>query len=203
MDRREALKWVAATLALFPTLDWKSFADSTRSARTLTDADLLKSYQPGDLWPRTFTPEELRPVTALCDLIIPADARSPSASKAGVPDFLDEWVSAPYPTQQADRKQIREGLAWLNAESQQRFGKDFAELAKPQQTTIGDDICFVPKAQPRNKAAAEFFAKVRDLTASGFYTTKEGMKDLKYIGNVRLPSFKGPPPEVLAYLKLG
>ncbi len=172
IDRREALKWVAASLALFPTLDWKSFGAPARGARSLTD-------------------------------LIPADDHSPSASEVGVPDFLDEWVSAPYPTQQADKIQIRDGLAWLNAESQRRFGKNFTALAKPQQTAIGDDICFAPKAKPGYKAAAEFFAKVRDLTASGFYTTKEGMKDLKYIGNIPLTAFKGPPPEVLAYLKLG
>jgi len=203
IDRREALKWVAASLALFPTLDWKSVGAPARGARSLTDLDLLKSYKPGELWPRTFTPEELRTVTALCDLIIPADDHSPSAGEVGVPDFLDEWVSAPYPTQQADKIQIRDGLAWLNAESQRRFGKNFTALAKPQQTAIGDNICFAPKAKPGYKAAAEFFAKVRDLTASGFYTTKEGMKDLKYIGNIPLAAFKGPPPEVLAYLKLG
>jgi len=37
---------------------------------------------------------------------------------------------------------------------------------------------------------------------SAFYTTQEGMQDIQYVGNVPLTKFEGPPPEVLAYLKL-
>ena len=67
---------------------------------------------------------------------------------------------------------------------------------------ICDDICFVPNAKDEFKAGAEFFARMRDLTATGFYTTKEGMKDLRYIGNVPLSAFTGPPKAVLEHLKL-
>src|SRR5260370_30823525 len=95
IDRREALKWVAASLALFPTLDWKSVCSPARGARSLTDLNLLKSYQPGELLPRTFTPEELRTGTALCDLIIPAHDHSPTAAPVGVPDFLHDSTTAP------------------------------------------------------------------------------------------------------------
>jgi hypothetical protein len=67
---------------------------------------------------------------------------------------------------------------------------------------IADEICHAPDAKPAFASAAKFFARFRDLTAGGFYTTPEGMKDLKYIGNTPLPEFKGPPPEVLALLGL-
>jgi hypothetical protein len=200
MARREAIKWVAATVAIFPALDWNSSgAPGKLSQWTITDPNLQHPVVP---WERTMTKEELHTVTALCDTIIPADEKSPSASKVGVPDFIDEWVSAPYPIQQADKKRVLEGIAWLNGESKKRFEKEFADLSEEQKTKICDDICFAPKAKPEFKDAADFFTLVRDLTATGFYTTKEGMKDLQYIGNMPLFAFKGPPKEVLEYLKL-
>ena len=127
IDRREAIKWIVAATATVSLLQVRSFGASTSLATGYgTDPDLLKDYKPGDLWPLTFTPEQRRTVAALCDVIIPADDRSPSASSLGVPDFIDEWISAPYPAHQADRKEILEGLAWLDKESEKRFGKAYA-----------------------------------------------------------------------------
>ena len=60
----------------------------------------------------------------------------------------------------------------------------------------------MPDAKKEFKTAAVFFKKFRDLTAGGFYTTKEGMKDIGYTGNVPLTSFDGPPPDVLKQLGL-
>jgi hypothetical protein len=162
-----------------------------------TDPNLTRVYKPGDLWPLTFTPEQRATATALCDLIIPADAISPSASAVGVIDFMDEWVSAPYEAQRADRKIVLEGLQWLDQEATRRFSKSFARLNVSQQRQVCDEICYLPKAKPQFKQAAVFFARYRDLTSGGFYTTPQGRKDLQYIGNIPLPSFNGPPPEVL------
>ncbi len=197
MDRREALKWIAASLAIFPALDWASFG--AQRASTLTDPNLLNPTVP---WGRTLNQEELRTLAALCDEIIPADERSPSASAVKLPDFVDEWVSAPYPTQKVDKDLIREGLGWLKAESQKRFQHDFHELSGDQRAAISDDICYLPKAPAGYERAAEFFARVRDLTASGFFTTMQGMKDLQYVGNMPLATFNGAPPEVLKRLHL-
>src|SRR3954464_10581864 len=199
VDRREALKWIAAAVEAFPALDWKALGATENITRTLTDPDLLN---PGVLWNRNLTAAELKTVTSLCDLIIPADDQSPSAGAVKVQDFIDEWVSAPYPIQQADQKLIRQGLAWLDDQSKKRFGKSFADLSDTEKSAICDEICFVPKAKSKLKNAALFCARFRDLTATGFYTTKEGMKDLKYIGNIALPTFNGPPPAVLKHLGL-
>lgn len=199
ISRREALKWVAAAMAAYPFLQSSSFAAAEKIKHTLTDPDLL---HPGKLWDRVLTKEELRTVAALCDVIIPADEKSLGAAKVGVPDFIDEWVSAPYPIQEEDRKQVKEGLIWLDAEAKKRFGNDFASLTEEQKSHICDDICYVPKAKDEFKTAAAFFARIRDLTASGFYTTNEGMKDLQYIGNIPMLTFDGPPQKVLEYLKL-
>src|ERR1022692_1789582 len=202
MDRREAIKWMLAASATVSLLNVRSFG-ATAATGYGQDPNLMEFYKPGDLWPLTFTNDQRKTVTALCDVIIPADEKSPSASSIGVPDFIDEWISAPYPEQQADRKQVLDGLAWLEDESKKRFQKTFADLNDEQKHRICDDICYAPKAGPEFKNAAAFFATFRNLTAGGFYTTPQGWKDVQYIGNVPLTQFDGPPPEVLAHLGLG
>jgi hypothetical protein len=183
-------------------LESGSFGSVCSLAGYGSDQNLMEAYKPGDLWPLTFTPEQRRAVAALCDLVIPADEESPSASQLQVPDFIDEWISAPYPRQQRDRQEILHGLVWLDAEAKKRFRVPFADLTEVQQRQICDDIAYEPKAKRAFRPAARFFARFRDLTASAFYTTPEGMKDIQYVGNVALTKFDGPPPEVLAYLKL-
>jgi hypothetical protein len=165
-----------------------------------TDPVLAHTYKPGDIWPLTMTEAQRHTAAALCAIIIPADATSPSAAQLGVHDFIDEWISAPYPDQALDRPIILDGLAWLDAEAQRRFGRDFTALAAAEQAAICDDICAVGKAAPPHAAAAIFFARFRDLTAGGFYSTPEGMKDIGYVGNVPLATFDGPPAAVLKQL---
>jgi hypothetical protein len=209
MDRRDAIKWMmtaAASLAILQRdgLAAKLTGPATNPSGTGygSDPDLLKEYKPGDLWPLTLTDAQRRTAAALCDVIIPEDSKSPSASSLHVHDFIDEWISAPYPDQQKDRPVVLEGLAWVDTEAQKRFQMNFADLVRKQQTLICDDICYTEKAKPEFKKAAQFFKKFRDLTAGGFYTTPEGMKDIGYVGNVPLPEFVGPTPEVLKKLGL-
>jgi len=198
VDRRTTIKWVLAATAVLPVMPRLALGGAAAPANGYgTDPDLIRIYEAGDLWPLTLTAELRRTSAALCDLIIPADSESPGASAVGVVDFLDEWISAPYAAQQEDRQAILAGLEWLEKESNRRFGRDFADIGEPQQTAICDEICFLPKASPGLASAAAFFARFRDLTVGGFYTTPEGMRDLKYVGNVALPRFDGPPPEVL------
>jgi hypothetical protein len=207
-DRRTTIKWMLAAAASIPLLQRRSFAALASTGPKLSaqgfgsDPDLTKIYCPGDLWPLRFTRAQRRTAGALCDVIIPADSMSPSASAVGVVDFIAEWVSAPYPLQQHDRHVILAGLGWLNAESGRRFAKQFADLSEDQQRVICDDICSEKMAQARFRRAAQFFAIYRNLTAGGFYSTPAGRKDLQYIGNVALASFEGPPNELLQKLGL-
>jgi Gluconate 2-dehydrogenase subunit 3 len=166
------------------------------------DPKLNTSYKPGDLWPLTLSPAETVMVTALCDLIMPADDVSPAASAVGVPAFVDEWISAPYEVQRGHRKTVLGGLAWLDAESRRRFGKPFADAGAPSQTKIADDICYAPGAAPDLKPAAEFFDLFRNLVTTGYYTTREGMKDIGYRGNTPQTHYSGPPKEILERLGL-
>jgi hypothetical protein len=167
-----------------------------------TDPDLLKTYHPGDVWPLTLSAPQRQLAGVLSDLIIPADEHSPSATSVGVVDFIDEWVSAPYPQCQRDRPIVLAGLSWLDAEAGRRHGRGFAELAAAQQSGICDEISDATRAVPARREAAHFFARYRDLTAGGFYSSPAGRKDLGYIGNVPLPHFDGPPAELLRKLDL-
>ena len=207
MDRRTSIKWMLSASAAMPITGVLARDTESRKNATLattakgygTDPKLIDAYRPGQLWPLTFTAQQRKTAKALSDLIIPADENSPSASDVGVVDFLDEWVSAPYERQHEDRKVVLDGFAWLDLESAARFGakKSFVDLEPAQQSAICDDICYLPDAKPKFTDAAKFFARYRDLTAGGFYTTPQGRKDLRYVGNVPLPRFDGPPIEVL------
>jgi hypothetical protein len=202
MDRRQAIKWMLTASAAVSFLDARGLGTGGLPAGYGRDPNLMDVHKPGDFWPLTFSAEQHRTVSALCDVLLPADERSPSASVLKVPDFIDEWVSAPYPRQQQDRKVVLHGLVWLEAESKKRFGPAFMELNDTQKRRICDDICSIERAPSQFKTAAEFFRTFRNLTMSGFYTTPAGMKDLQYVGNVPLLQFEGPPPEVLKFLKL-
>lgn len=164
------------------------------------DPDLLKTYEPGDLWPLTFNDEQRTTATVLADVIIPKDALGPAASAVGVPAMIDEWISAPYPEQQADRPVVLEGLGWLDTEARRRFAKPFAQLDAAQRHAICDDICFTQTAKPPFRKAAEFFSRFRSLCAGAYYATPAGWQAIGYVGNVPLQKFDGPPPEVLQKL---
>jgi hypothetical protein len=206
LDRRAAIKWMLAASASM-TLAQRQLLGATPAEAAApatkgygTDPLVNKEYAPGDFWPLTMTEHQRRTSAALCGLIIPAEGGVPSAADLKVHDFIDEWISSPYPDQRGDRDTVLTGLAWIDEESQRRFGKDFVALDEKQMSAIADDICHAPDVKPELKQGARFFAKFRDLTAGGFYTTPEGMKDVGYIGNMPLIEFKGPPPEVLARL---
>lgn len=200
MDRRAALKWMFAATATVQLIDARSSGQEV-DPLTLgygTDPNMMEGEVP---WERTMTPEQLRTTSKLGDIILPKTGEdSPSASELNVPDFFDEWISAPYDFSQADRKIILEGLAWLDRESHRRFGTDFHLLSRPEYTAICDDIAYLPEALPEYRQAAEFFSKFRSLTMGGYYTTEIGLKDLGYVGNYAMVTFDGPPPEVLKQL---
>jgi hypothetical protein len=204
MDRRTSIKWVLAASAAWPLLG-RQFARAAPvlSARGYgTDPKLLAEPHVGELWPLTFSAQQRLLAGVLADLILPADDRSPSATAVGVVEFIDEWVSAPYPNQIQDRAMVLAGFTWLDAEASRRFGKDFVSVELAQQAGICDAIRDAAHAPAGMSTAARFFALFRDLTAGGFYSSPTGRKDLQYVGNVPLARFDGPPPELLKTLGL-
>ena len=198
-DRRTTIKWMLAAAAT-ARLGGSAVVAHSSAAQAPgygTDPKLATPYAPGTLWPLTLDAAQRRCAAVLCDLIIPADQISPSASSVGVVDFIDEWVSAPYPQQRSDRAIVIPGLAWIDAEAQRRFGCELAALDASGHDAICKDICYLPEANVQFRDAATFFARFRDLTAGGFYTSPAGTRDLGYVGNLPLAKFDGPPLEVL------
>ena len=202
LERRAVLKWFAAAAAstTLPDLGFGAQAAVPATKGYGTDPDLMKIYKPGDFWPLTFAPEERLAVTALADVILPEDHLGPAASALRVPDYIDEWISAPYPIQQKDRAAMLPGLQWLDEESRKRFQGSFASLTETQKHAICDDICGAGVVKPEFKKGAAFFSKFRSLAASAYYGTDAGWKAIGYVGNISLATFDGPPPEVLAQL---
>lgn len=204
MDRRTAIKWMLTAAATIAVLERDGVAAEGAPAAAKgygTDPDLLKAYKPGDVWPLTLSEPQRLTARALCEVIIPADDTSPGASAVGVPDFIDEWISSPYPAQEGDRRLLLEGLGWIDEEAQRRFQKTFAGLTLEQQTAICSDLA-AAKPRPEHKKPAAFFKRYRDLTAGGYYTTPEGMKAIGYVGNAPSATFGGPPVEALKHVGL-
>lgn len=197
MDRRTSLQWMFAAAALPAWSGANGVPAAKPAAGYGTDPNLVKTYRAGELWPLTFTDAQRRTAAALCNLIIPADDQSPGAAELDVHVFIDEWISAPYPRHAKDRALIVKGLGWIERDAKRRFGRTFATLAEARQRVICDPICYAPNAPPRLAEAAKFFARFRDLTAGGFYTTPQGTKDLRFVGNTPSQTFDGPPIEVL------
>ena len=207
LDRRQALAWLAvAAVGLTATgrlpLGAAEPADRPHGKRIGADPVLNKTYAPGDLWPLSFTPAQQAAAAALADLIIPPEAGGKKPSELGVPAFIDEWISSYYDETMKDRPIVLAGLTWLDAEANRRHGAAFATLTEVQQAGIADDICGAKPVKKEHKPGQEFFKRFRHLTAGGYYTTPQGMRELGYVGNTPSANFDGPTPEALKHLGL-
>ncbi len=151
--------------------------------------------------PKFFTAQEWATLRILADIIIPRDARSGSATDAMVPEFIDFIVDDPL-GEPRDRERLqtrlRGGLAWLERESIRRHGKGFADAANAERMPLVDDIAWPAKAKPGMEPGAAFFTLLRDLVASGFWSSKMGVDDLRFMGNTFVAEWNGCPAEVLA-----
>ena len=207
LSRREVLQWFAASVAAagFPVQG--SAAAETAPAPTVsdgygTDPKVAATYNPGDFWPLTLDATQLRTVTSLADWIFPEDELGPAASALRVPEFLNEWVSAPYLQQQRDRAVVLPGLEWLEAEAQKRFTASFHRLSGEQAGGILADICSTRTARPEYRQGAAFFNCFRNIAAGAYYRTPEGWQAIGYVGNTPSVTFDGAPAELLERLGL-
>ena len=190
MSRRDAVQLLAA-LPIAAFLSWPT-AEQERVRRFVDGA--LKSAAEGVAYaPKFFTAAEFRTARILADVLIPRDERSGNASDAGVPEFMDfMMIDRP-----GNQKWMRTGLAWLDAQSNIRFGKPFADATEPQREQILNDIAWPARAPAGMADGVSFFNRFRDLTSSGFWSSEMGVKDLQYKGNLFVPDWNGCPPAAL------
>nr|WP_294902634.1 gluconate 2-dehydrogenase subunit 3 family protein [uncultured Lacibacter sp.] len=201
MKRRDSIRAIlVGTVASSVLVDACKSADEKANAssssstpastidRTKTEAEIEAKLMAETF----FSKHEMATITVLADIIIPKDEVSGSASEAGVPDFI-EFIVKDMPQHQTP---MRGGLRWLDLESSKRFEKAFVDCDGKQQIAIVDDIAYPEKAKPEMKQGVAFFNLMRNLTATGFYTSQIGVKDLGYVGN-QPNQWNGVPDDVL------
>jgi gluconate 2-dehydrogenase gamma chain len=139
-----------------------------------------------------FDDHEMATITVLADIIIPKDAHSGSASDAKVPEFI-EFIVKDIPSHKLP---MRGGLKWLDMQCLNRYGNPFIKCSGTQKTEILDEIAYPYKAKPEMAQGVNFFNRMRDLTASGFWSSEMGTKDIGYVGNAP-NKWTGVPADVL------
>jgi hypothetical protein len=214
-SRRETLQWMMAAAALplarwtppamaagqgappFDVVaDWPAVPPPPPAQGYGRDPDLMAPKVP---WPLTLSAAQRATVDLLGDLILPADAQSPGAGTLGVGAFVDEWISAPYPTQRNDREQVLGGLIWLETQSRVLHNAAFDALSPAQRAGLLDALTATAPAAGMAKPVA-FMDTLRHLFVLGFYSLPEGKADMGFIGDQPTPGdYPGPSPEALKH----
>lgn len=196
MQRRDALKvlGVAPAAALLPAAAMPAAAAAMAGMAPPQTA----APAPGGYQPKALDAHEYRLLTVLSDLIIPADTRTGSATAAGVPACVDDFLTI---RGELLLDQIRGGFLWLDSESRRQHGHDFVDLTVAQQTAILDRIAHPQRAALEDQNAAAFFNHLRDLVVNAFYSSETGVKDLRYQGNTMVMDWQGCPDTVLTRLQ--
>ena len=199
MDRRKSLKFLV-TGAIAPTVLAGCHTDDKKNTAAVDEPVFNLDRNPAELkrekelmaQEKFFTAEEMATITILGDIIIPKDAVSGSASDAKVPDFI-EFIVKDMPKHQIP---LKGGLRWLDVQCLTRYEKAFSNCSQQQQIEIVDMIAYPQKAKPEMSQGVEFFKLIRNLTATGFYTSQMGVKDIGYAGNTP-NQWNGVPNDVL------
>lgn len=165
----------------------KNLADKLPGVQDFEHERNLKLYDE-----QFFSEHEMATITVLVDYIIPKDDFSGSASEAGVPDFI-EFIVKDMPDYQTP---MRGGLKWVDIRCQKKFGQVFKKCKENEQVALLDEIAYPSKSRPEVQQGVNFFKTLRNLTASGFYTSKIGIDDLGYVGN-KPGVWAGVPEDVL------
>jgi len=196
LPRRTVLQWFGASAALASGgISVPALSQGAKPAGAEgygTDPDLTRTYEPGDVWPLTFSDDQKRTVIALVDTILPGDEFGPPASELRVPDYIDEWISAPYPNQRRDREVILPGLVRFEEAVRRETGKDFAGWNNDRRERFCDSI-----VREDRHPLGGFFDRFTMIAAGAYFSTPEGWKAIGYSGNLATPTFAGPPQEVL------
>jgi len=195
INRRRVLQLMAAmgTATMFDGYAFPNLDAEKKQQGYGPDVDMNK---PEPTWEKSLTENQLKNLRVLGDIIISADETSPAAGELNIADFINEWVSAPYPVQQQDREIIITGLKWLDKEAGKQQVRRFHLLSEQKQVALFDHLAVAVKQGQAEAMQEKFFERLVYLFVGGYYTTREGMADIGYTGNVPLTKFDGPPAEV-------
>ncbi len=200
MDRRKSLKLIATgALAVPAVMAGCNTEEVKKPVAPVAKDELSIDRAPEEvaehkkLMAQTFfTDHEIKTIAILSDIIIPADEISGSATDAKVPEFI-EFIVKDKPEFQTP---MRGGLRWLDIQSNKTFQKSFIDCSQQQQLQLVDQIAYPAKATPQMRQGVSFFTQMRNLTATGFYTSAIGIKDIDYKGN-KPNQWNGVPDDVL------
>jgi len=198
MNRRDSLKAIGLT-AISAGIVLEACKPTANQNNAAAEPDLKPGRQAFEIerdrklnLEKFFTDHEFATISILADLIIPKDEQSGGALEAKVPDFI-EFIVKDIPEHQIP---MRGGLKWLDLQCLKRFQKTFEQSSTDQRIAMVDEIAFPKRAKSGMEQGVAFFNLIRDLTASGFYTSEIGIKDLGYVGNVP-NQWTGVPADVL------
>ncbi|RYU89441.1 gluconate 2-dehydrogenase subunit 3 family protein [Mucilaginibacter terrigena] len=200
MNRRDSLKAIGlGTITTGLLLGGCKPGDKTTTETADTKAGAVPGRQPYEVErenklkaDKYFDEHEMATITVLADIIIPKDAHSGSASDAKVPEFI-EFIVKDIPSHKLP---MRGGLKWLDMQCLNRYGNTFIKCNNTQKTEILDQIAYPYKAKAEMQQGVAFFNRMRDLTASGFWSSEMGTKDIGYAGNAP-NKWTGVPADVL------
>jgi len=200
MSRRRALQVLGAVPVAAAIGQQPTTPQAPLTPVVTTQVPVKPGQTPGaPTGPRFFNRHEWKTVALLADYVIPRDEHSGSATDAKVPEYID-YLLAEKDANVNTQIAMHGGLAWLDTESRKRFGKAFIDASDAQRRQILDDIAYPAKAKPEMAYGVTFFNRFRDMTASGFFSSAIGWKDLQYQGNVFNPGYDGCPPAALQKL---
>jgi gluconate 2-dehydrogenase gamma chain len=150
------------------------------------DKETAASYSP-----QFFHAAEYRTVQALTERIVPSDD-TPGAKEARVAEYIDFVVFSAAEFKPSLQTEWREGLAYLDGESQKRFTSSFAEAAEADRIRLLEEMS-APERDPRlEHPGFPFFRLAKEMTVEGFYTSKVGLIDvLDYQGMNYQADFPG------------
>jgi gluconate 2-dehydrogenase gamma chain len=145
----------------------------------------------GQYSPKYFNAKQYATISALCETILPKDDHSGGAIESGTPEFIDLLTSE----NEDYAARLGGGLAWLDDHCAERYGSAYLDSTPAQQKETLDLIAFRANAAKDAglSQGVAFFAFLRKMTCDGFYSSKIGIEDLQYIGNVPRDSFPGCP----------
>jgi hypothetical protein len=156
MERRVALKGVAAAMGAMVGLPaWAS----GWSKAGLGEAKLLAADQAGTL-------------SAVVETIIPK-TDTPGAGELGVGKFVQKMVTDCY--DKKTQQNLSDGLALLESQSVQKFGKSYTEASAQQRMQLLTDL-----EKSTDNGSKSFFGLVKNLTVQGYMSSEHVMTNITH-----------------------